>query len=260
MMICAYLRMKLSSLKMNNDLVFDRPMPGSCSRVARRAAPVSDESAPIPPPWPGPMLPMSSAISLSAVDWRCSLQWQQPNVEFRVRTCLSRRSNARQLACRRSRVQYMLHRSLLRTTHVRRVGQRDTHVNLGFLSRQKQFSTIVEYAFLLPRRWWNIRSHIKLTKWTERIPRRTCVHLYIYTQRIAVFGRNGAELLQRNIHWKKNIETSGNVGKEVMTSSNHILEMLRTCVRREHFWRLADCLIILLAWPWHVKFKLLLLY
>ena len=62
MMICAYLRMKLSSLKMKRDRVFVGLMPGRCNRVVLLAAPLSESLRPatVRPP------PKSSPNSLSA--------------------------------------------------------------------------------------------------------------------------------------------------------------------------------------------------
>lgn len=65
-MIWAYFRMKLLSLNMNNDLVFDPDaIPGRFSLVALLAAPGrDDEASRVPPPRPPP----SSAVSPLSAD------------------------------------------------------------------------------------------------------------------------------------------------------------------------------------------------
>ena len=69
MMSWAYLRMKLSSLKMKSERVLDWLMPGRCSRVVRRAAPPSESD--LPPaarPPPPPRSPTSSPPSSLSAD------------------------------------------------------------------------------------------------------------------------------------------------------------------------------------------------
>ena len=63
MMSWAYLRMKLSSLKMKSERVLDGLMPGSCSLVVLRAAPVSESERA-----PGPARPATSSPSSLSAD------------------------------------------------------------------------------------------------------------------------------------------------------------------------------------------------
>ena len=78
MMICAYLRMKLSSLKMKRDLALVWFMPGSCSRVVRLAAPPS-ESVPAPVPGARPPPPVKSSPSSLSADSCAVILHSQPH-------------------------------------------------------------------------------------------------------------------------------------------------------------------------------------
>ena len=78
MMICAYLRMKLSSLKMKRDLALVWFMPGSCSRVVRLAAP-PNESVPAPVPGARPPPPVKSSPSSLSADSCAVILHSQPH-------------------------------------------------------------------------------------------------------------------------------------------------------------------------------------
>jgi len=126
MMICAYLRMKLSSLKMKRDLVLDWVMPGRCSRVVLLAAPLSESvRAPVVRP---PC--MSSPSSLSADSCAVILHQQQVKT-LKVKRCSSPEqviSELRGVTCHMGSHSVTCHRTQVNAPRLTPVGHAGTRL------------------------------------------------------------------------------------------------------------------------------------